>query len=264
MDPIIGLEGLVTAELESDTAASLTYKAVEAVEGLVDVELEDASSNSEPQWADNKEKFRLQHQPKMKLVIELLATSHATLAKFFGHTRVNGVMTKAQKDKAPYRAFGFKADDGADNQDGLWLKKCIPVKRTNGMKYHTKEGEKITVQTVKVEFECIPTIFDEEYQKACNSGDAAMAATWPTWFDAVPSAVARYTVTYAPGVGATGAAPVQAALYTGQMFVTAACTFVNAGKNFLGWSDGAGHTYDEGHAVFMGKANLTLTATWSA
>ncbi len=186
MNPIIGLEALVTAEQTADTSSALTYGTIEPIEGLVDVQLEDSSADSEPKYADNAEKFRLFKQAKMKLTIELLATEIATLAKFYGHTTASGVTTKKDSDTPPYRAFGFKADDGAGNQDGIWLKKCIPVKRTNGMTYHTKEGDNTAVQTVKVEFECIPTIKDKEYQAMCNSGDAAMSATWATWFATVP------------------------------------------------------------------------------
>ena len=188
MNPIIGLEALVTAEQTADTASALTYGTIETIEGLVDVQLEDASADSEPKYADNAEKFRLYKQPKMKLTIELLATSQAILGKFFDHTVASGVLTKADGDTPPYRAFGFKADDGANNQDGIWLKKCVPVKRTNSMTYHTKEGDNTAVQTVKVEFECIPTIYDKEYMAMTNSGDAAMSTAWATWFNAVPGA----------------------------------------------------------------------------
>lgn len=261
MDPIIGAKSLVTAKNTKDDATALTYEAVEEVEGLVEISLEDNSGDSEPQYADDVEKYRLKKAPKLKLTIELLAAAHATLAKFFGHTTAAGVTTKKGADTPPYRAFGFMAEDGGGKFDGIWLKKCVPTKRTNSMTYHTQEGDKTAVQTVKVEFECIPTIYDGEYVKMCNSGDEAMAAAWATWFDSVPSAMVMYTVTYAAG-GGTGDAPVQAPLYAGQMFITAVNPFANAEKTFLGWSDGT-NTYDEGHAVVVGTANITLTATWS-
>lgn len=186
MNPIIGLCDLVTAELTADTASTLTYGTIETIEGLVNVQLEDASADSEPKYADNAEKFRLYKQAKMKLTIELLATAHATIGKIYGHTTASGVMTKKDTDIPPYRAFGFKADDGAGEQDGIWLKKCVPVKRTNSMTYHTKEGDNTAVQTVKIEFECIPTIKDKEYMAMTNSGDEAMATAWATWFNSVP------------------------------------------------------------------------------
>jgi phi13 family phage major tail protein len=187
MDPIIGLCDLVTAELTADTSTTLTYGTIESVEGLVDVGLEDASADSEPKYADNAEKYRLYKSAKMKLTIEFLAIAQATLAKFYGHTVATGVLTKKDSDTPPYRAFGFKADDGGSHQDGVWLLKCIPVKRTNGSRtFHTKEGDNTTVQTVKVEFECIPRIKDSEYEKDTNSGDAAMSTAWATWFASVP------------------------------------------------------------------------------
>jgi phi13 family phage major tail protein len=264
MNPIIGLCDLVTAELTADTSSTLTYGTIESIEGLVDVGLEDSSADSEPKYADNVEKFRLYKSAKMKLVIEFLAIAQATLAKFYGHTFASGVLTKNDSDTPPYRAFGFKADDGAGEQDGEWLLKCIPVKRTTGSRtFHTKEGDNTTVQTIKVEFVCIPRVKDGEYEKTTNSGDAAMSSAWATWFDSVPSAATMYTVTYAAGVGGTGTAPTQASLYAGQTFITAENTFTKSGQTFVNWSDGT-NTYDEGHAVTVGTANITLTAIWSA
>ena len=183
MDPILGLEGLVTAKMTSDKAGELKYRAVQTVEGLVDVQIEDASADSEPKYADNLEKFRLEKDAKMKLTIELLAAAHDTLAEFFGHSSEDGVTAKTEDDKPPYRAFGFKADDGDGNKDGIWLKKCFPVKRTNSQTYHTKEGDSTAVQTVKVEFECMATIKDDEYMRMANS---KTLAGWATWFNAVP------------------------------------------------------------------------------
>lgn len=186
--PIIGLEGLVTAKLTADSASALTYEAVESIPDLVEVTIEDNSGDSEAKYADNVEKYRISKEAKMKLTLELLASDTQTIADIFGHTVTSGVLVKKDTDKAPYRAFGFKADDGNNGYDGIWLKKCVPVKRTNGMTYRTKEGETITVQTVKIEFDVIPTIKDKEYQYLTNSKATGMETAWATWFNAVPGA----------------------------------------------------------------------------
>lgn len=189
MNPIIGLEGLVTAELQTDTASALTYKAVEEIEGLVEVAMEDISGDAKPFYADNVEKGRVNAQAKVRLRITLLAAAKKTLADIYGQTlSEDGERILKDTDKPPYRAIGFKADDHGDNQDGLWVKKCIPTKRTNGQTYRTIEGETVTVQTVEVEFEGIPTVYDKEYMRECNSGDTGMATKWATWFDNVPGA----------------------------------------------------------------------------
>lgn len=187
MDPIIGLEGLVAAKLTADSASALSYGAVEPVMYAVDVQIEDKSADSEPKYADNKEAFRLYKNAKIGLTIELLAAAQATLAQFYGHTVTSNELIKKDTDTRDYWAIGFRADDGGGKQDGIWLRKCYPVKRTNSMSYHTREGETVTVQTVKLEFECISPIFDRTYMMITNSGEPEMADTgFDDWFDAPP------------------------------------------------------------------------------
>lgn len=217
MYPILGLESLVTAELTADTSTALTYGTVSAVEGLVDVQLDDGSSDSEAKYADNREKFRLFKQAKLKLTIELLAAAQSTLAAFYGHTVSSGVLVKDDADEPPYRAFGFKADDGQGYQDGIWILKCIPVKRTNSMTYHTKDGDNTAVQTVKVEFECMPTINNGEYQYMTNSGDGSLPS-WSTWFNDVPG---NHVITLSEQPDDTA---VTAGSISGTLDVTAAVT----------------------------------------
>jgi phi13 family phage major tail protein len=217
MYPILGLEGLVTAELTADTSSALTYGAVSAVEGLIDVQLEDSSADSEPKFADNYEKFRLYKQAKMKLTIELLAAAQSTLAAFYGHSVAAGVTKKDEADRPVYRAFGFKADDGEGEQDGVWLLKCIPVKRTNGMTYHTKDGENTAVQTVKIEFDCMARVNDGEYAHMTNSGDESLPS-WATWFDDVPG---NHVITLSEQPADTA---VTAGSISGTLDVTAAVT----------------------------------------
>lgn len=189
MKPIIGARDLVTAKLLTDTEAALTYEEVAPIEGLVDVSITDKSGEAEPFYADDVEKGRISKQAKLGVTLEVLAAEVATIAQFFGHTvDTNGALVKRDGDVPPYFALGFKAaaHDGGD--DGIWLKKCVAVGRTNAMTYHTKEGENITLQTVKIELEAIPTIHDKEYMHLANSLDDGMTTAWGTWFGAVPGA----------------------------------------------------------------------------
>lgn len=186
MNPIIGLRDLVTAELLTDTTEELTYDTVEPIEGLIDVTIDDDSPESEGIYADNVEKFTLLKSARVRFTVELLAAQESMIAKIFGHTYTNQELIKKDTDSPPYRAFGFKAEDGAGGEDGVWLKKCRPVGRTNSMTYHTKEGENTTVQTVKIDFIGIPTVFDKEYQQMVNSLDTDGAEIWDDWFDNPP------------------------------------------------------------------------------
>lgn len=192
MAVIIGVKDLVTAEVNVDSSTALTYKTIEEVPDLVEVSVEDITGDAEIQYADDVEKYRVNKTAKMRISITLLSYSKETEAAFFGHTvSANGELVKKNSDQAPYRAFGFKAEDGAGKFDGVWLTKCIPTKRTTGTKtYRTKEGEKITVQTLTVEFEAIPTVKTGIYLYETNSGLTAMQTKWKTWFDTVPGATA--------------------------------------------------------------------------
>lgn len=184
MNVIIGLQGLKTAKQLTDTSASLTYGPLEAIEGLVDFDIEDTSGDAKPYHGDNVEKGRILPQSKLKVEVEVLAASQQTIADFYGHTVTGGVVVKNDKDKPPYRAICFRGDYTDGSQDGVWLLKCIPVKRTNGQKYHTVEGETKTVQTVKIELEAIPTIHNGDYHQMSNS--LTMTTGFEDWFDKVP------------------------------------------------------------------------------
>lgn len=189
MNPIIGARDLVTAELLTDTSSALTYEAVKTIEGLVDVSITDNSGDADPFYADDVEKGRISKQAKLGVTIEILATAVQTIADFFGHTvGSNGALVKKDGDVPPYRAIGFKAAAHGGGDDGIWLKKCVPTRRTNSMTYHTKEGETVTLQTIKIELEAIPTIKDKEYQHLVNSEDPGMETAWATWFETVPGA----------------------------------------------------------------------------
>lgn len=190
MNLIIGARDLVIAKQTADSSTALTYETVEKVEGLVSVSIKDNSGEQKPYHADDVEKGRLSSQAKMGITIELLAAAKATIAKFYGHTvnSTDGTVSKKDGDSPPYFAIGFKAATSttAGGDDGVWFKKCIATKRSNEMEYKTKEGENVTIQTVKLEFEAIPTIKDSEYMILANSKDTGMSTKWATWFDTVP------------------------------------------------------------------------------
>lgn len=190
--PVKGARDLVMAKLTADSSTALTYSTVEDVEGLVEISVEDISGESQPYYADDVEKGRVNKQAKMKVVVELLAAAKATIATIYGHTvsSTDGTLSKKDGDKPPYLALGFKAATDGNGDDGMWLKKCIATKRTNSTIHRTIEGETVTIQTVKIEFEAIPPIYDKEYQKLGNSNDTGMSTLWATWFDAVPGATA--------------------------------------------------------------------------
>lgn len=189
MNPVIGARDLVAAKLTADTTTALTYEAVDEIEGLIGVELPDQSGEATPYYADDVEKGRISKQAKLGCTLEILATDVDTIALFFGHTvDEDGVLVKKDGDKPPYLAIGFKAATEGGGDDGIWLKKCIATKRTNSRTYRTIEGETKTIQTVKIEMEAIPTVYDGEYEHLANSKATGMSTAWATWFDAVPGA----------------------------------------------------------------------------
>jgi len=81
------------------------------------------------------------------------------------------------------------------------------------------------------------------------------------------SALASFTISYLGGTGGSGSAPTSpTSVRESATFTTPANTFVRAGYNFAGWSDGtntlaAAATYPSTGSV---SANVTLTATWTA
>lgn len=189
MNPVVGVRDLVAAKLTTDSKTALTYEAVVEIEGLMGVELPDNSGEAKPYYADDVEKGRITSQAKLGVTLEILAAEKATIAKFYGHTvGENGVVVKKDGDKPPYFAIGFKAATEGENggDDGMWLPKCIATKRTNSRTYRTIEGETKTIQTVKIELEAIPTVYDGNYEHLANSQDTGMTTAWATWFSKVP------------------------------------------------------------------------------
>ena len=85
-------------------------------------------------------------------------------------------------------------------------------------------------------------------------GDLTLTAHWTQ----------LYTVTYAAGDGtATGDAPTQEDLATGEKFNVAANTFAVDGKDFVIWNDGT-NDYAPNAEYTIGTANVVLTAQWKA
>ena len=86
------------------------------------------------------------------------------------------------------------------------------------------------------------------------TGDLTLTAHWTQ----------LYTVTYAAGDGtATGDAPTQEDLATGEKFNVAANTFAVDGKDFVIWNDGT-NDYAPNAEYTIGTANVVLTAQWKA
>jgi phi13 family phage major tail protein len=192
-----------------------------------------------------------------KLTIVVNEMELANIAAFSGSTYADGVLSEFEPDQAPHVALSYSAllSNGGYRLYQYFDAQLQSIKADHKTK--TENGQ--DVNTYTLEFLCVGRLLDRRVR--ATKDVAAGAAI--TWLDTILGMV-KYSVTYAGGVGATGDAPVRADLCAGETFITADNPFTLTGKTFLGWSDGAGHTYDEGHAVTMGAADLTLTATWSA
>lgn len=181
----IGLKDLVTAELLADTVAETTYGAVESVVGSINIEISDDSGNADIQYADDSEYDRLYPLPKLSFSMEMADIPPAMLAKFFGHaTDSNGVVVSAQDDVPPYRAFGFKSKKADGAYRYVWLYKCIPVKRDADHAHATEEGDSVNRQTMKIDWNAVPTVYTGEFQVMVDDDTATFASTKATFFNA--------------------------------------------------------------------------------
>jgi phi13 family phage major tail protein len=179
----------------------------------------------------------------------------ANIAALAGATFADGVLSEFETDQAPHVALSFSA---LLSNGGYRLYQYFDAQLQSVKADHKAVKENTNdVNTYALEFLCVGRQLDRRVRAIKDVAEGAAI----TWLDTIVGTV-KYTVTYAAGEGATGDAPVQAALCVGETLITAANTFVKTGKTFLGWSDGT-NTYDESHAVTMPAAAVTLTATWS-
>lgn len=186
----IGLKDVRIAVLLTDTAEGTTYEEAQLLEGAIDVQISPQNTDPDIQYADDAEFDRVNLDPTCSVTMELTDLPLKIQEKLNGSTMdTKGVLVDKATDQPPYFAIGFRSEKADHKFRYVWLLKCIakPVTET----YHTKEGDSITRQTGKLEFDAIKRISDGEWRYRADEGlNGFTAATAATFLDA------PYTPTY--------------------------------------------------------------------
>lgn len=263
INPKIGLDHVVLAEVLSDDANGITYGAVRELKGAVNATINPNSSVA-TDYGDNGAIIAMNNRANTEITFEMTGLAPEDKAFMLGQKYVNGTIVETAMDSAPYVAMGFRiwvagTDENGDKiYQNVWLAKgkfSVP----NGGAETKKES--ISFQHESMTGQFLSTIYVPNGQDSgtimtsIRTDDANVpASVKENWFNAPVVSVA----------GDTSALTVTAALSEGNVVLTGAkasgASFVFAASSaILGQSIII--TNSTGAAV---KGTLTVSTTASA
>lgn len=197
--PLIGLDKLYYALLNSDTTAGVSYQTPVALKGAMSVAY-NPNSEISTLFADDGAFDTAESMGEIELEVGVADISQEDYAALQGHTISGGVMEELVTDQPVDCAFGFRAKRSNGSYSYFWfLKGKFSKPKTD----HETKGDKLSWQTPVMTWKGVARVYDSRFKYSTrDDADDYTAATGTGWFSAVYGATADTT---APGF--TGSNP---------------------------------------------------------
>jgi len=200
--PLIGVDRLYYAILNSDTTASVSYQTPVFLQGAISVSY-NPNSEVATLFADDGPFATEETIGEIELEIGIADISQEIYAILLGHTITAGVMEESNADQPIEVAIGFRAKRTGGIYSYFWFYKGKFSKPT--MDHETK-GDSISYQTPTMMWKGVIRDYDAKFKASTRSdADNYSAATGSTWFDAVYGITADTTApTFSSSVPTAG------------------------------------------------------------
>lgn len=204
--PLIGIDKLYYAILNSDTTASVSYQTPVHLVGAISVSY-NPNSTIATLFADDGPFETEETIGEIELEVGVADISQEDYAILLGHTITAGVMEETNLDQPVNVAVGFRAKRTGGTYSYFWFYKGKFSKPT--MDHETK-GDAISYQTPVMMWKGTIREYDGKFKASTRSdADDYTATTGSTWFDAVYGVTADTTApTFSssdPSAGSTSA-----------------------------------------------------------
>ena len=184
---IIGVEGLVIAQITAEGTSSTTYGEIESIPGVIEVGLT-ANTTMDQLGADDNPNYEvLAGLDSVELSLNVASLDSATYAKLLGHSysASTGVVTQNKNDAAPYFAVGFEAKKADGTGRKVWL---LRGKFAEGDEtFHTREQGSVNWQTPNLTGSFGARLHDGNLRKQLDSDDTNASASYASFLESVPS-----------------------------------------------------------------------------
>lgn len=184
---IIGVEGLVIAEITAEGSSSTTYDTIESIPGVIEVGLT-ANTSMDQLGADDNPTYEVMTSlDSVELSLNVASLDSATYAKLLGHTynATTGVVTQNKNDAAPYFAVGFEAKKADGTGRKIWL---LRGKFAEGDEtFHTKEQGSVNWQTPNITATFGARLHDGNLRMQLDSDDTNTSSSYATFLSTVPA-----------------------------------------------------------------------------
>ena len=188
--PLIGIDRLYYALLNSDTTASVSYQTPIHLVGAISVSY-NPNSEIATLFADDGPFETEETIGEIELEVGVADISQEDYAVLLGHTITAGVMEEANTDQPINVAVGFRAKRTGGTYSYFWFYKGKFSKPT--MDHETK-ADSISYQTPVMMWKGVVREYDGKFKSSTRSdADDYTAATGSTWFDAVYGVTADTT-----------------------------------------------------------------------